>query len=71
MKTLTKEIWMEAPQRRAIISIHREVERLVAESGVQDGLVLVNTKQILSIPFVGEHRYLRSPPKQHLSIHRS
>jgi thiamine phosphate synthase YjbQ (UPF0047 family) len=46
MKTLTKEIWMEVPARRAIVSIHDEVERLVAESGVQDGLVLVNTKQI-------------------------
>ncbi len=46
MKTLTKEIWMDVPQRRAIISIHNEVERLVAESGVKDGLVLVNTTQI-------------------------
>ena len=46
MKTLTKEIWMDVPQRRAIISIHSEVERLVAESGVKDGLVLINTTQI-------------------------
>lgn len=47
MKTLTKELWMEVPQRRAIVSLHREVERLVAESGVQEGLVLVKDKQIL------------------------
>ena len=46
MKTLTKEIWMEVPSRRAIVSIHNEVEQLVAESGVQDGIVLVNTKHI-------------------------
>ena len=46
MKTLTKELWMETPTRRAIVSIHREVEQLVAESGVQDGIVLVNTKHI-------------------------
>ena len=46
MKTLTKEIWMNVPQRRAIVSIHHEVERLVAESGVKDGLCLINTKQI-------------------------
>jgi thiamine phosphate synthase YjbQ (UPF0047 family) len=38
MKSLTKELWMEVPERRAIVSIHREVERLVSESGVQDGL---------------------------------
>ena len=46
MKTLTKEIWMDVPTRRAIISIHNEVERLVAESGVQDGIVLVNAMHI-------------------------
>ena len=45
MKTLTKEIWMEIPERRAIVSLHAEVERLVEESGVQDGLVLVNAKE--------------------------
>jgi thiamine phosphate synthase YjbQ (UPF0047 family) len=49
MKTLTKEIWMEVPQRRAIVSVHDEIERLVAESGVQDGLVLVNPSQILGV----------------------
>ena len=42
MKTLTKELWMEVSQRRAIVSIHDEVEQLVEESGVQDGMVLVN-----------------------------
>jgi thiamine phosphate synthase YjbQ (UPF0047 family) len=46
MKSLTKEIWMNVPQRRGIVSIHNEVERLVAQSGVQEGLVLVNAMQI-------------------------
>ena len=41
MKSLTKELWVDIPERRAIVSLHREVERLVAESGIQDGLVLV------------------------------
>lgn len=45
MKTLTKELWMEIPDRRAIVSIHDDVERLVAESGVKEGLVLVNRKR--------------------------
>jgi thiamine phosphate synthase YjbQ (UPF0047 family) len=43
MKTLTQEIWMDVPQRRAIVSIHDQVVRLVEDSAVQDGLVLVNT----------------------------
>jgi thiamine phosphate synthase YjbQ (UPF0047 family) len=46
MKTLTQEIWMDIPQRRAIVSIHDEIERLVRQSGVKDGLVLINTKKI-------------------------
>ena len=46
MKTLTKEIWMDVPRRRQILSIHHEVEQLVAESGVTEGIVLVNTTHI-------------------------
>ena len=42
MKSLTKELWMDIPKRRQIISIHSEVEQLVSQSGVQDGLCLVN-----------------------------
>ncbi len=55
MKTLTKEIWMEVPQRRAIVSIHDEVERLVAESGVRDGLVLVNAMHITASVFINDN----------------
>ena len=54
MKTLTKELWMEVPTRRAIVSIHREVERLVAESGVQDGIVLVNAMHITASVFIND-----------------
>ena len=54
MKTMTKEVWMDVPARRAIISIHREVERLVAESGVQEGLVLVNAMHITASVFIND-----------------
>ena len=54
MRTLTKEIWMEIPQRRAIVSIHNEVERLVTESGVQEGLVLVNAMHITASVFIND-----------------
>ena len=55
MKTLTKELWMETPTRRAIVSIHREVERLVAESGVQEGIVLVNAMHITASVFINDN----------------
>lgn len=55
MKSLTHELWMEVPQRRAIVSIHREVERLVGESGVADGLVLVNAMHITASVFINDN----------------
>ncbi|TKJ39248.1 MAG: secondary thiamine-phosphate synthase enzyme [Planctomycetes bacterium B3_Pla] len=55
MKTLTKEIWMNVPQRRAIVSVHNEVERLVAESGVRDGFVLVNAMHITASVFINDN----------------
>ena len=55
MKTLTKELWMNVPQRRAIVSIHHEVEKLVAESRVQDGLVLINAMHITASVFINDN----------------
>ena len=55
MKTQTQELWMEVPERRAIVSIHREVERIVSESGVEDGLVLVNAMHITSSVFINDY----------------
>ncbi|MCP4258207.1 MAG: YjbQ family protein [Planctomycetes bacterium] len=55
MKTLTKEIYMDIPQRRSIVSIHNEVERLVDKSGVQNGLVLVNAMHITASVFINDN----------------
>ena len=55
MKTLTKEIWMNIPQRRSIVSIHNEVERLVDKSGVQEGIVLVNAMHITASVFINDN----------------
>ncbi|MHC4232954.1 MAG: secondary thiamine-phosphate synthase enzyme YjbQ [Planctomycetota bacterium] len=55
MKTLTKEIWMDVPRRRQIISIHNEVEQLVTESGVQEGIVLVNAMHITASVFINDN----------------
>jgi len=55
MKTLTKEIWMNIPARRQIVSIHNQVEDLVRESGVQDGLVLINAMHITASVFINDN----------------
>src|SRR3954451_7714844 len=55
MKSLTKELWMEIPKRRAIVSLQREVERLVQESGVQQGLMLCNAMHITASVFINDN----------------
>ena len=55
MKTLTKELWMEVPKRRTIVSIHDEVEQAVSESGVREGLVLVNAMHITASVFINDN----------------
>ncbi len=55
MKTLTKELWMHVPERRAIVSIHSDVEKLVHESGVQDGIALINAMHITASVFINDN----------------
>jgi secondary thiamine-phosphate synthase enzyme len=55
MKTLTKELWMNVQQRRAIVSIHNDVENCVAESRVRDGLVLINAMHITASVFINDN----------------
>ena len=55
MKVLTKEITLDIPQRRAIVSIHNEVERLVKQSGVRDGFALVNAMHITASVFINDN----------------
>ncbi|QDT82450.1 secondary thiamine-phosphate synthase enzyme YjbQ [Gimesia chilikensis] len=55
MKSLTKELWMDIPQRRQIVSIHRDVEDLVAESEVTDGLILINAMHITASVFINDN----------------
>ena len=55
MQSLTREITLNIPQRRAIVSIHRQVEELVRESGVKDGLCLVNAMHITASVFINDN----------------
>lgn len=46
---------MNVPLRRQIISIHHDVEDLVRQSGVKDGLVLVNAMHITASVFINDN----------------
>lgn len=55
MKSLTKELWVNVPQRRQIVDIHGDVEQCVRDSGVQEGLCLVNAMHITASVFINDN----------------
>lgn len=54
MKSYRKELWFETRNRRELINITREVEACLAESGIQEGLCLVNAMHITSSVFIND-----------------
>jgi len=54
MKSYRKELWFETSQRRELINITRDVERALKESGIQEGLVLVNAMHITASVFIND-----------------
>lgn len=54
MKSFRKELWFEIPTRRALINITPKVEACVRESGIQEGLVLVNAMHITASVFIND-----------------
>ena len=54
MKHLRKELWFNTPTRRAYVNITSKVEQLVFESGVQNGLCLVNAMHISASVFIND-----------------
>lgn len=54
MKHHRKELWFNVPDRRAFINITPEVEGCVRESGVQEGLCLINAMHITASVFIND-----------------
>ncbi|MCF8302760.1 MAG: secondary thiamine-phosphate synthase enzyme YjbQ [Bacteroidales bacterium] len=54
MKSHKKELWFNTSKRRELINITRDVESVVRESGVQEGLVLVNAMHITASVFIND-----------------
>ena len=54
MKSYHKELWFEVPTRRAFINITQEVAECLAESGIQEGLCLVNAMHITASVFIND-----------------
>jgi secondary thiamine-phosphate synthase enzyme len=54
MKSLTEQLWFEVPGRRGFVNITDTVAGLVAKSGVQEGLCLVNAMHITASVFIND-----------------
>lgn len=55
MKSYRKELWFKAKQRREFINITPEVAKCLAESGIQEGLALVNAMHITASVFINDN----------------
>lgn len=54
MKSFRKELWFNAPSRMAFINITAEVQNCLAESGIREGLCLVNAMHITASVFIND-----------------
>jgi len=54
MKSYRKELWFNTPTRVAFVNITSEVRDCLRESGVYEGLVLVNAMHITASVFIND-----------------
>ncbi|RME41253.1 MAG: YjbQ family protein [Planctomycetota bacterium] len=54
MKAYRKELWFEVPTRRAFLNITPQVEDALRESGIREGLCLVNAMHITASVFIND-----------------
>ncbi len=54
MKSYRKELWFEVPKRRQLLHITDVVETCLRESGIREGLCLVNAMHITASVFIND-----------------
>jgi secondary thiamine-phosphate synthase enzyme len=54
MKSFRKELFFNTTQRRQFINITRDVQKAIDESGIKEGLVLVNAMHITASVFIND-----------------
>ena len=54
MKSYRKELWFRVPARRGLVNITPQVEEALRESGIKEGLVLVNAMNITASVFIND-----------------
>ena len=54
MKSYRKELWFNINKRRQFVNITKEIEKALLESGVREGLILVNAMHITASVFIND-----------------
>jgi secondary thiamine-phosphate synthase enzyme len=54
MQSYRKELWFNLPARRGFVNITQEVEQALGDSGIREGLVLVNAMHITASVFIND-----------------
>ncbi len=54
MKSFRKELWFNIPARRGLINITPQVDDCLRESGIREGLCLVNAMNITASVFIND-----------------
>lgn len=54
MKSYRKELWFDIEGRRAFVNITPEVEACLRESGIKEGLALINAMHISASVFIND-----------------
>jgi len=54
MKTYRKELWFEIPRRRGLVNITPQVRDALRDSGIREGLCLVNAMHITASVFIND-----------------
>lgn len=54
MKSYRKELWFHLPRRRGLVNITGQVEEALHDSGIKEGLILVNAMHITASVFIND-----------------
>ena len=55
MKSYKKELWFNIPERVAFINITNQVDEALHESGIKEGLCLINAMHITASVFINDN----------------
>ena len=54
MKSYREELWFQTKSRREYVNITAQVERAIQQSGIQEGMVLVNAMHITASVYIND-----------------